>query len=200
MKIEKAFTVLFDDEKWLNKTLMGALFAFLSMFLIGIPFLMGYVIRMVKQGMAGQFLPLPEWDDLGGLFKEGIMFCVVILVYGIGLSIISVMLNIIPCLGFILSLIVMMLFGGVFAYLVITFAKTGKIEDCFDFKGMYSFIEKNLSNLVMYILFVFVLNIIASFGVILIFIGVFFSYFWFLVGNAYLIVELEKEAKHAIVE
>ncbi|MDP3047078.1 MAG: DUF4013 domain-containing protein, partial [Chloroflexota bacterium] len=82
MDISKSFTFTFDDEGWLTKILMGGLFSFLSLILIGIPFLIGYFLETLKNVYLGQPLPLPSWgDNLGGLFRKGIKAMVGILIW-----------------------------------------------------------------------------------------------------------------------
>lgn len=196
MDIGKSFTILFEDKDWLKKMLFGGLFTFLSMFLIGIPFLMGYLLRMVKKGIAGEFLPLPEWDDFGGLFKEGLMYSLAIIIYFIILSIVSTILGLIPCLGCILAPLVFLLMPLIMPYITIRYSETNNFGDCFDFNGIYKYTMDNIKNLIIYALMVFVLSMISStVGTILLGIGILFTNFWFLVGSAFLMVEVDKEAK-----
>ncbi len=196
MDIQRAFTVLFEDKGWLKKILFGGLFTFLSMFLVGIPFLVGYLLRMVKNGRTGDFIPLPEWDDMGELFKEGLMLSVVLIVYGLIAGFVSMILSMIPCLGCILSPLVYLALALVIPYIVLKYADTQQFGDCFNFSEMYEYTARNISNLVIYVLIIVAMSIISSIvGSILLFIGIFFTNFWVMVGNAYLILEVEKHDK-----
>ncbi len=196
MDIQKAFTILFEDKDWLKKTLFGGLFGFLSMFLIGIPFLMGYMLRAIKNGRTGEFIPLPDWDDLGAIFKEGLMLTVVFIVYGFIAMIVSTIIGMIPCLGCIISPLIYIALGMMVPYIVLKYADTQQFGDCFNFTEIYNHISRNITNLLIYILIVFAMSIISSIiGTILLIIGVFFTNFWVLVGNAYLILEVEKQDK-----
>ena len=77
----RCFTFVTEDPNWVTKVLVGGLMALLTTVLIGIPFLMGYWGRTLKNVAAGVRHPLPEWDDLGGLFGDGLRLFGVQLVY-----------------------------------------------------------------------------------------------------------------------
>ena len=47
----------------------------------GAVFVMGYFVRLVRRVARGDARPLPEWDDLGGIFSDGLRALVVYLVY-----------------------------------------------------------------------------------------------------------------------
>ena len=51
---------------------MGSLFVLLSMILIGIPFVAGYDMAVLRKTARGDALPLPEWDDYGKFFMDGL--------------------------------------------------------------------------------------------------------------------------------
>ena len=75
-----------EDPAWVTKILVGGLFTLLSAILVGIPFLLGYWGRTLKNVAAGERQPLPEWDDLGGIFNDGLRLFGVYAVYGLGLT------------------------------------------------------------------------------------------------------------------
>ena len=83
MDIGKSFTFIFDDEEWVSKLLIGVLFVLASTVIVGIPFLLGYMIRIVRNVMAGNEKPLPGWDDLGDLLKEGLILAVILIIWAI---------------------------------------------------------------------------------------------------------------------
>ena len=89
MDIGKAFTFVFDDEDWITKVLVGALFVLASMVLVGIPFLIGYSIALMRNVMRGDDKPLPAWDELGEKFKEGILLVLIFLVWSIPIWIVA---------------------------------------------------------------------------------------------------------------
>src|SRR3972149_673855 len=80
----RSFTYVSEDPDWLKKVLVGGLFALACMVLVGIPFVLGYFSRTLRNVAAGTRPELPEWDDLGGLFEEGLRLTAVYLVYALG--------------------------------------------------------------------------------------------------------------------
>ena len=89
----RCFTFVTEDPEWITKILVGGLFTLLSAFLVGIPFIMGYWARTVKNVAAGQPRPLPAWDDLGGIFNDGLRLVGVYLVYTLGLILAMVLVG-----------------------------------------------------------------------------------------------------------
>src|SRR5688572_3600757 len=77
----KPFTYVFDDPRWLQKILIGGLFYLASFLLVGWFFILGYLARVVRNIIADVTLPLPEWEDLGGFFNEGVRLFGISLIY-----------------------------------------------------------------------------------------------------------------------
>ncbi len=70
----RSFSYMFEDEDWFQKILIGAAFCLLSLVLIGIPFVLGYLLQVARQSSHGKELPLPAWDNLGDKFVSGLLF------------------------------------------------------------------------------------------------------------------------------
>ncbi|MBN1311464.1 MAG: DUF4013 domain-containing protein [Anaerolineae bacterium] len=89
MKIEwQLFRFPFDDPKWQGKALIGGLLGIGSMFLFPISLVLalplaGYSLRLMRQVIQGSEPALPEWDDWGELFTDGIKAWVVGFVYSL---------------------------------------------------------------------------------------------------------------------
>ncbi len=81
MDINKAVRFVFDDERWINKTLIGVVVLLVSFLIFPIFFLYGYMIKVMRNVMDGVEDPLPEWEDWGQLFKDGFMVIVAGLIY-----------------------------------------------------------------------------------------------------------------------
>jgi hypothetical protein len=62
--------------------LWGGVAALLGSILVGVPFLFGYVTRCGREVLRGNSR-LPAWDNLGELFKDGIMVIVIMAFYGL---------------------------------------------------------------------------------------------------------------------
>ena len=69
----RAFQFYFEDPDWVKKTLWGCLFYFLAMFLVGAPFLAGYGAEVTRRAARGEPRPLPEWENFGQFFMEGLL-------------------------------------------------------------------------------------------------------------------------------
>src|SRR5947209_4348294 len=88
----KPLTFVFDDPRWIQKVLIGGLFIIASFILIGVFFIFGYMARLARNVIRGDQYPLPEWDDLGEYFSEGVKLFVVGLIYAIPIAIVTVIL------------------------------------------------------------------------------------------------------------
>jgi hypothetical protein len=89
----RCFTFVTEDPEWVKKVLIGGLFALASMFIVGAFFLAGYLSRFIRRVAAGDALPLPDWDDLGGLFGEGARIVGLYLVYLFGVTLVVAALS-----------------------------------------------------------------------------------------------------------
>jgi len=81
MDVARAFTFVTEDERWVGKIGIGALVSLLSFLIIPIPLLVGYMVGVTRNVMNGEPKPLPEWDNWGLLFKDGLSIIVAQLVY-----------------------------------------------------------------------------------------------------------------------
>jgi hypothetical protein len=200
----KCFTYVFEDPRWLNKILIGGLW-YLAMFvLIGIPFVLGYFARVIRNVIAEVPNPLPEWDDLGEFFSEGLRLFVAGLVYALPMIVIFIGLylpGIIAsasdsesarnlgggfmacgaCVAIPLSLAVAF-FAPAAMLRVIT---SGRIGAAFEFGRIWAFIRGNFINYLLAIVVHFVANFASQFGVILCVIGIVFTAFWSMLVSAH---------------
>jgi hypothetical protein len=81
MDYARAFTFVTEDKNWVTKLIIGAVISFFSFLIVPIFFLLGYMIAVTRQVLNHKDLPLPEWDNWGELFKDGIIVWVAQLVY-----------------------------------------------------------------------------------------------------------------------
>lgn len=80
----KGLTFAFNDENWLSKLGKAALWAFISVLVFIFPvyfYSSGYGLATARNVMAGKEKPLPELDDVSGIFSDGLKFFLVMLVY-----------------------------------------------------------------------------------------------------------------------
>lgn len=212
MDIGSAFTYMFDDEEWVKKIAIGGavalVAAILSPVLIGIILflpLSGYMVETLRNVRDGQARPLPEWNDWGGFFKSGLMVAVIAIAYNIpaiilacgggiiqgvapqmdadvaeSLTFVAICLN---CIQFLVSIICNFFVPAA----IIRYAQFDTIGAAFQFGEIFNFIKTNIGDYIIVFLLNWVAGILAALGLILCFVGVFFTLFWsyLVTGNLY---------------
>lgn len=199
----RAFTFVGEDPEWLKKLLIGGVFALACGLLVGIPFVLGYFSRTVRNVAAGASLPLPEWDDLGGLFEEGLRLTAVYLVYTLGVALVlcvigfailgplmlaadggkpSDAVHALGALGIVAFYGIVMLVALVSAvYLPAALARAalrGSVGEAFAWREVLEFIRANLASYVLALLAYLLASFLAQFGVLLCCVGAFPAAFW----------------------
>ncbi|MDQ8202140.1 DUF4013 domain-containing protein [Pelagicoccus sp. SDUM812003] len=76
--IEQVSKRVFSDSTWLKKCAIGAVLSIIPIvnFLV-----LGYLYQVFAMGKRGREMALPEWDDLKGLFLDGLRFLVIGLIF-----------------------------------------------------------------------------------------------------------------------
>jgi hypothetical protein len=193
--LSRSFSYMFEDEDWFQKILIGAAFCLLSLVLIGIPFVIGYLLQVARQSSHGKDLPLPAWDNLGDKFVAGLLFLLIGIIYSIPLTIIYFVLIFIPCIGWLAMIFIGIAFALILPYIAVRFARTGNFGDAFDFNGMWRFLKANLGNLLIVWVMSILFGILAWFGLLALLIGVLFTYFWAQLAVYYLYGRVVYEAE-----
>ena len=211
MNVGKAFTYSFDDENWLTKILMGGLFSLISMILIGIPFVLGYVVETIRNVMEGVPSPLPEWDNLGEKFMKGLMLALLLLIYQIPNLLLQcvrigataalaeadpeaaqdAMLIVQSCQGC-FSLVWGLLIAAISPAIFIKYAQTEDFMAGFRFGELFDLIKADLGNYVIAVLLTWLAGIVALVGLCGLCIGVFFTGFWSRLVQAHLYGQLHR--------
>jgi hypothetical protein len=204
--IGRAFRFVFDDPEWVKKVLIGGAFVLASSFIIGIFFIAGYWVRLIRNVAAGSARPLPEWDDLGAIFSDGLtavgvafvhVFGVIAIVGGVGCAGGMVLFGLggaaahgrgeealgalggMGIMGLYFVFIILMLAMNL--YLPSALARValrGDFATGFDWRANVAFIRDNLANYLLSLVFYFVANFVSQFGVLLCCVGVFPMMFW----------------------
>jgi hypothetical protein len=214
----RPFTFVFEDPRWLSKILIGGLFILGVIILIGPLFAMGYCARLVRNVIAGQRQPLPEWDDLGEYFAEGLKMFVIGLLYGLPLMVIfgaligpailmqlaeqnhhEVMREVggmfsgfVSCLIAPLSLALALWMPGALLFAI----AEGSFGAAFDFARIWKFIRENMANYLLAFVVYLLARFIAGAGFILCCIGVVFTVFWQMVISSYAFAEAWRLARN----
>jgi quinol-cytochrome oxidoreductase complex cytochrome b subunit len=199
----RSFTFIGEDPDWLKKLLIGGAFALACGLLVGIPFVLGYFSRTLSNVAKGTSPALPEWDDLGGLFEEGLRLTVVYLVHVLGVVVVlgaagaAVLLPMLAAssgskpsdaLAAFGALGIAALYAGVLGlslvmavYLPAPLARAalrGNVGDAFAWRENIAFITANLANYALALVSYLLASFVAQFGVLLCCVGVFPAAFW----------------------
>ena len=222
MDVGSAFTFMFDDEAWVKKLAIGGGIIISGLIflpiLIGLALLLvinGYILLTLKNVRDGRSIPLPEWSDFGDLFSKGLMVFAIWFVYhlpaliflclssatnpiivsqlGIGSEISDTLRYIYFC--FLCFEYTLFFLGSVmFPAALIRYAQYDTLGSAFHFREIFSFISGNIGNYIIVILLKMVAGLIAVFGFMLCFVGIFFAGFWSILVGANLYGQLAKEA------
>ena len=203
MDYGKAFTFVFDDEDWIKKLVIGGI---LSLIPIVNFIVLGYGLKVLKNVAEGAERPLPEWDDFGDYFVQGLMSFLGGLVWAIPLILVGMFSGLISYLtgydvrsdqGFwyysgnactfglsCLSALYGLLMGAVMPAANTKYAISREFAAFFRFGEIFKYISANLGTYIIAVLLTWVAQFIAGFGLILCCVGVVFTAFWgTLVGN-----------------
>jgi len=209
MDIGTAFGYPFEDEDWIVKILIGALFVFLTPMLVGIPFVLGYMVDVVRNVTGGEPRPLPEWSDLGGQFVKGLILSVVAIVYMLPVVLLACLMGSVSLIAgngdgdamrgailctYCLSSLWGLLVAAIFPAVVIRYAQTEEFSAAFRFGEIFSLIAANVGNYVVAVLLGWMASAIAGFGMLLCIIGVFPTSFWSYLVMAHLWGQVGRQA------
>ena len=194
----KPFAFVFEDARWINKVLIGGIFQLLSFLFVGIPFLLGYWAKLVRNVVADATLPLPEWDDLGEMFNEGLRLIGVAFVYMLPflMMLCAVMIPMIVvtaaashhnsdfdpgglfacvwCLILPISLAYAVWMPAALLYAIVE----QRFGAAFEFGRIWKFIQNNVGNYLLAVVVMFVARFASGFGILLFCIGIVFTVFW----------------------
>jgi Protein of unknown function (DUF4013) len=208
----RCFTFVTEDPAWVAKILIGGAFTLASTFLVGLFFVAGYWSRLLRRVAAGEAYPLPDWDDLGGIFKDGLPIVGLYVVYGLAAAVVvgiptAVVFAFMAATGALsghspevshvlewLGAAGFLVLYGVFALLALVAnlflpailaraAYFNSFRDGFAWPQIVAFLRANLANYALALLAYLVASFASQFGVILCCVGIFPAVFW-----AYLIL------------
>ena len=184
MDIGKSLTYMFEDEKWTNKVVVGAVVNMIPILNFASA---GYMLATIRN-VANDVVPsLPTWDDFGNYFVKGLVLTIIGLVYALPLLILSCC----PLVGLflaafsetgetaaalgVLSVTISALFGLLaFLYalaytfimpaVMLHYASAGDLSAAFQFGQIFAFIRDNLSSYLKAWLYVLVLGVVIGIG------------------------------------
>lgn len=190
MNFGQAFAFIGEDENWMKKLGIGVLVSL-------VPFLnfaaLGYQVQISRNVAKGEKRPLPNWDNLGDLFLDGLRVIGAMFVYMLpmlflyGLAMLFAVISLdsaafaetssgsaqpIPT-AFITMLGVMLLCSTPYTLLIwllwpllsIQIARKKKFSACFDFKEMWQLVRQDWVNYLLVVGIYLGLTMAASFVV-----------------------------------
>jgi hypothetical protein len=218
MDIGKSLSFVFEDKRWLEKTLVGGLvflgtivlsWTVIGLF-VGIGLLYGYMIEVVRNVRRGEPYPLPEWSNWGDKIVLGLKYLVVYLVWSLPLLIVWIPFVILSALAgsassdtatgiigvasFCVGCLAL-LYGLVLLLaspgITIRFAERGDISDGLAVSSILAFTREHIGDVLIAIIMLLVVSTLASIvGTILCGVGLFFTTFWATVVQGHLFAQV----------
>jgi hypothetical protein len=168
MDIGKSFTYPFEDKQWVSKVGLGAVVSLVPVLNFAMT---GYMIQIVRNMMEDVQEPLPNWDDLGKKFMDGLMLVLAGLVYALPVIVLSCLplsimtipaiiasgnsdfqdiSNAITGAGGVLFAAMTCIFvvyglvlSVIFPAIYVNYAKEGTFASCFHLREVFNIIGKN---------------------------------------------------------
>jgi len=94
LNIEESLRSLARDPAWPRKLGLGIIWSLLSFTIVGAFFVQGYMLLLLERVARAEPLPLPEWEDYGGLLRRGWRVFVTNLVYQLPLIVLWIILGV----------------------------------------------------------------------------------------------------------
>lgn len=187
MDVAKAFTFFSEDERWMGKLGIGVIVSLVSFLILPAFLLAGYMVGIARNVMNGVKRPLPEWEDLGTLFMDGLSIIVVSIVYtlpfwlltciafvttigfgGLGeateISEDALAAGVLATWGLIgcLFIIFMLAFFFISPAIVIQYVREGELAACFRFGEVLDIVRDNFGDILIAGLTPFAASIVIS--------------------------------------
>ena len=193
----KPFTFVFDDPDWMQRILLGGLFYLAGFVIVGWFFIFGYMAKLARNVIAGLERPLPDWENLGDYFNEGLRlfgvgFCYIapLVVLALAMMFPAILVDAVDnealrnvggvMTGCLTCLFVPLVFAAIFFMPAsLLFAAVEKrFGAAFEFKRIWPFIKQNIGNYLLAIVVYLVARTVGGVGIFLLCIGVIFTGFW----------------------
>jgi hypothetical protein len=207
LDLGQGFRFFFEDPDWLKKMLIGGVFMLLSSLLIGGVFVAGYGLHVLRRVVRGEPRPLPEWEDFGRYFSDGLrafgLYLVHILAVGILPAIFGCLIGLmgggmasvihsssgasdaagglvaIAMIGlYALTLVMLLIVLIYFPAAFIRFAVLDRFSAGFEVRENIAFIRRNLGRYALALVLALLAHFVGQLGAILCCIGVFPTSFW----------------------
>ena len=169
MNIGKSFSFPFEDRQWISKLGLGAVITMIPILNFAWT---GYMVDLLRNVMDNKAEPLPNWDDIGKKFTDGLMVAVAGFIYALPILVVfclplSFMIvpailagdsdfqgiaNAIAGLGSLLLVCLSCVFAVyalflsvIFPAILIIYAREGTLASCFKFRDAIDLVRQNSS-------------------------------------------------------
>ena len=166
MEIGKSLQYTFEDGRWISKLGIGALISLVPVLNIAWS---GYSIEIIRRVVAGHNHPLPEWDELGARFMDGLYILLAAFIFTIpGFLLFSLPIGIMVIPAFIenqdlqgivalfTTTVGLALLCVFFLYIIalslifpavqLNYAQSGTFQSCFQLRKIFQLIANNSSD------------------------------------------------------
>lgn len=171
MDAATSFTYMLKQDGGIRKLLIGGVLMFIP--ILGWALVAGYALATMRAVSNGEDT-LPEWTDWGDLFIKGLLMWVVSVAFNVP----GLILGRLGAVGSLLAALWSIVVLVVLPAALLRFATRDNFAAAFEFSAIIDFIKANSSSYILAIILGVVASIIAAFGVILVVIGLAFTYFW----------------------
>jgi len=208
LDLGQGFRFFFEDPDWVKKILIGGVFMLLSTFIVGAVFVAGYGVHLLRRVVRGEPRPLPEWEELGRFFGDGLRALGLYLVHLVGVGLVPAafgclialmgggMAGVFPssrgassdAAGGLLALAIMGLYAVTFLLMLLLalyfpaaftrFVVLDRFGAGFEVAQNIEFIRRNLGRYALAIVVYLLANLVAQVGIIACCVGIFPASFW----------------------
>ena len=195
MDVGRAFSYVFEDERWLSKVAIGGLITLVPILNFAS---FGYMLRVAENVARGSHHPLPEWNELGDHFMHGLYALVITLVYLIPYFVIAFGFSIIlgvagaagrddsgqAAVGLFSCLLVPVYLIIAFACVLFAYAAmaryvaTHTLSEAFKFGEVFAMVRNHPGPWLLFLLVTLLAGIVGGLGLIACGIGVVFTAFY----------------------
>jgi hypothetical protein len=211
MDIGRSFAFVFEDENWIVKILLAAAILLLGVvfsWVLAIPlivamlFVSGYSVEITRRVIQGHPDELPEWDNWGALFGDGVKVWVIGIVYALPILVVSICLGIpmgllaedaeglvtvlsliLSCLSLVWAIVMSVVLPAAIAFYV----AEDELGAAFRFADIFAVVRSNLKTYLVTFVMSWVANLVGSLGSLVCGVGwlVTGPYAWFVTGHLY---------------
>ncbi len=143
MNYKQAFTLIFEDDKWLLKVLIGVLYSLFSLLIIPMVIVFGYQVEIVEKVIRKE-QGLPEWNNSGQKIKKGASVLFIFILLGLPTLALTI-----PFPNMAMSIFILLGSLLLTPIVIIQYARTGSIRKVLQPPLYFSSYKVNFSKLLM---------------------------------------------------